>query len=473
MARARILIVEDDELVARELGLRLESMGHAVAGILTRGEDVLLHAPVLKTDLILMDIVLDGAMDGIETARQLQRRYDVPVVFLTGHDDVALARRAMTTAPFAYLQKPIKDRELQLTLELALYRHGMETRLKNAHAQLEQRYAALAESELRFRTLFEASPIGIVFAEPDGRFIKPNQAFCDMLAYSEEELCERDFLSVTHPDDLTANRELAGKALGGEISGYRMEKRYVRKDGEIVWGSLVTALIRDQAGQPSYWLAMVENITQRKELEALRQLRQTERCNAMIRNLHHRIEHSLDDVTDLLLRHMAVHPQTWEVIEEAIGQFNAIAIVHALEGRAQGRDILLEEMVAAILRSVKDARAPQLGTSLVAKVRVTDHEAVPVALILKVLILNAVRHGSGPSRIELGGAGGGVSVLIANPSPGGLPAGLDFAAGAGLGVGLSLVKALLPPEGADFLLHQQGSEVRAELTLFPPVVSAA
>lgn len=472
MTQARILIVEDDEFVAQELALRLEAMGHVVAGTLSRGEDVLLQASALQPDLILMDIMLEGAMDGIEAARQFQRRHDVPVVFLTGHDDDSLVRRAMSTAPFAYLQKPIRDRELQLTLELALYRHSMEARLKNAYAQLEHRYTALAESELRFRTLFESSPIGIVFAEPDGRFVKANQALCEMLGYSEEDLCERDFLSITHPDDLTANRMLASRALAGEIPGYRMEKRYVCKDGEIVWGALVTTLIRDRAGQPAYWLAMVENITQRRELETLRQLRLAERCNTMLRNIHHRIEHNLDDVVGLLLMHLANHPQTWEVIEEAIGQFNTIAIVHGLEGQAQGRDIALDEMVAAIQRSVVSAAAPQLSTRLTAKICVSDREAVPLALILKVLILNAVCHGSGPCRIELDGSGTGALVRVANYAPD-LPAGLDFEAGTGLGVGLSLVKALLPPAGASFSLRRQGGEVLAELMLAPPVLSAA
>lgn len=472
MAQTRILIVEDDELLARELGLRLEAMGHAVAGILSRGEDVLLQISALRPELILMDIVLEGAMDGIEAARQLQRRHDVPVVFLTGHDDPSLVRRAMSTAPFAYLQKPIKDRELQLTLELALYRHSMEARLKNAYTQLEQRYAALAESELRFRALFEASPIGIVFAEPDGRFVKANPALCDMLGYSEEELCGRDFLSITHPEDLTANRMLASRALAGEIPGYRLEKRYLRKNGEDVWGALVTTLIRDQEGEPAYWLAMVEDITQRKELETLRQRLQTEHCSAMLRSIHHRIEHHLDDVVNLLLQHLAAHPQTWEVVEEAIGQFNAIAIVHGLESQALGQDIALDEMVAAIRRSVDSTATLQLSIAPATKVRVNDREAVPLALILKVLILNAVCHGSGPCRIELDGAGAGASVRVANPAPD-LPAGLDFEAGTGLGVGLSLVKALLPPAGASFSLRRLGGEVLAELMLSPPVVSAA
>jgi two-component sensor histidine kinase len=191
----------------------------------------------------------------------------------------------------------------------------------------------------------------------------------------------------------------------------------------------------------------------------------------MLRNIHHRIEHNLDDVSGLLLRHLAAHPQTWEVIEEAIGQFNAIAIVHGLESKSQGRDLKLEEMVSAIRRSVKNAATPQLATGLAAKVRVTDSEAVPLALILKVLILNAVSHGSGPGRIELDGDAAGVSVRIVNPSLGGLPAGLDFSSGTGLGVGLSLVKALLPPAGAHFSLRQQGGEVLAELTLAQPVIS--
>lgn len=259
MTQARILIVEDDEVVALYLALLIEALGYASAGIVARGEDVLLQFPTLKPDLVLMDVMLEGAIDGIETARQIHRRYDVPVVFITAHDDAGLLKRAISTGPFAYLHKPLKEGELRPTLELALYRHRMEAKLKETLAELELHCNAMEEGEARFRAVFDAAPIGIAFAHPDGRFFKFNQVFCNMLGYSEAELLGRDFFDITHTEDWEANRILAERTLAGEMTSYRMKTRYLDKDGQIFLGGQTSSLIRNREGEPSYWLTMIEN----------------------------------------------------------------------------------------------------------------------------------------------------------------------------------------------------------------------
>ena len=130
MTKADILIVEDEALVAADLGDRLREMGYTVAAELSSGEEALEKIAALRPDLILMDIVLDGEMDGIEAARQVRSRWDTPVVFLTAHADNNTLRRARLAEPFGYVIKPFAEAELHATVEMALYKHKADSQLR-------------------------------------------------------------------------------------------------------------------------------------------------------------------------------------------------------------------------------------------------------------------------------------------------------------------------------------------------------
>ncbi|MEM7347159.1 MAG: PAS domain S-box protein [Chloroflexota bacterium] len=129
---------------------------------------------------------------------------------------------------------------------------------------------ALQESEAQFRHTFESAPTGITIASLDGRFLRINQAYCDMLEYTTEELLGRPFKDVTHPDDIEADLELVHKTLRGEISNFQMEKRYIAKSGRLVYVLLQVTLVRDTLNQPSHFIAQVVDITNRKQAEAER-----------------------------------------------------------------------------------------------------------------------------------------------------------------------------------------------------------
>lgn len=126
---------------------------------------------------------------------------------------------------------------------------------------------AVRESEARFRKVFEEGPIGMVLTSHDLRFFSANPAFCHMLGYTAEEMSSRTFLDVTHPDHRVTDRENVEKMWQGKIDHYRTEKRYIAKNGDIHWGSLSASLIRAQGDKPLYALAMVEDITERKQSE--------------------------------------------------------------------------------------------------------------------------------------------------------------------------------------------------------------
>jgi CheY-like chemotaxis protein len=140
MAETNILVVEDERIVARDLQRRLHRLGYTVCAIAASGPEALEHAAQTQPDLILMDIVLPGSMDGIEAAAQIRARADIPIIYLTAHADEATLQRAKTTEPFGYLLKPFDTRVVQTTIEMALYKHHMEQ--ERAHL-LRQLQAAL------------------------------------------------------------------------------------------------------------------------------------------------------------------------------------------------------------------------------------------------------------------------------------------------------------------------------------------
>jgi len=121
MNRAKILIVEDDQEVAKSLEMRLKKMGFSVVGREDTGETAVKKADELRPDIILMDIELAGKMDGVQAADQIRKKYHIPVIYLTAICDTRTLERVGATAPYGYLLKPFKDDELRTAVEIALH----------------------------------------------------------------------------------------------------------------------------------------------------------------------------------------------------------------------------------------------------------------------------------------------------------------------------------------------------------------
>ncbi len=126
---------------------------------------------------------------------------------------------------------------------------------------------ALRVSEGRFRGTFENAAVGIAHTHPTGRFLRLNEKFCAIVGYPREELLQKTFQDITHPDDLAASLDPFGALLRGESAAFGLEKRYLRKDGSLVWAELFVSLQRDAAGQPAYAIAVIQDISERKRLE--------------------------------------------------------------------------------------------------------------------------------------------------------------------------------------------------------------
>ncbi|RYU89571.1 PAS domain S-box protein [Mucilaginibacter terrigena] len=147
-------------------------------------------------------------------------------------------------------------------------RHIDITEQKNTEQTLEI-------SEETFRNAFEYSPIGVVLVSTAGKFMKVNKSICDMLGYTERELISKTFQEITHPEDLEADLSLLQKTLNNQIQTYNLEKRYIKKDGNVIWVLLYVALVRDKAGEPLYFVSQIKDITERKKAE--NKLRESER----------------------------------------------------------------------------------------------------------------------------------------------------------------------------------------------------
>jgi AmiR/NasT family two-component response regulator len=136
-APRKLLVVEDEPFIAEDIGLILRKLGFDVVGIVDNGADAVREAQRLNPDLVLMDVQLNGPMDGTEAARQIRATSGRPIIFLTGHSDPNVLKRAKETEPYGYILKPFTHRELMVQIEMALYRHQMETERAQLRHELE------------------------------------------------------------------------------------------------------------------------------------------------------------------------------------------------------------------------------------------------------------------------------------------------------------------------------------------------
>jgi len=235
MTSTRILIVEDQVLLSKDLTRRLEEWGYDVVGAVSTGAEAVEMANQVKPDLVLMDLKLKGEIDGIEAASQILGHVDTAVVYLTAHSDQELFERAKKTQPFGYLTKPVSSAELRRSLEIALYKHGMERRLR--------------ESEERFRNVFKTSPDAILIVNLNSCvLVDVNDGFQSITGYCAEEVVGKPCSHFGLWQDAEEFRRMMEK-LGKEGQVSNFETKLLRKDGRMITG-LVSAKIVTLSGEP-------------------------------------------------------------------------------------------------------------------------------------------------------------------------------------------------------------------------------
>ncbi len=256
MERARILIVEDETLVAHDIENMVRNHGYELCGIATSGKEAVEIARATEPDLILMDIVLKGEIDGVEAAEKIREFFNVPVIYITAHPDASTLQRAKRTEPHGYSLKPLDQKELLTVIEMALYKHQMELKLKEREAWLS--------------TILKSIGDGVIATDRQGNVTFMNPVAEKLTGWRESESIKKPLANILHLID-----EETGKLY--RLSAPRLINENVRMplNGNILIVNyeekipveLTTTPITDEKGYVNGLVIVLHDLTESKRYE--------------------------------------------------------------------------------------------------------------------------------------------------------------------------------------------------------------
>jgi len=257
MAQARILVVEDENIISLEIQERLKTMGHAICGAATTAEEAVVKATDMQPDLVLMDIMLKGSQDGIEAAGQIRDSIPIPIIYLTAYADDRTLARARTTEPYGYLIKPFEDRELHAAIEMALYKHKAESRIRES----EQRYAAT------IRCIAD----GVIMTDTNGLVTLMNPVAERLTGWSQDEATGRrltEVYALLREDSRTPIGDLALAAIDrGTTVSLEHPTILISRDGREIPVDDSAAPILDGKGRTTGAVVGFRDVTLQREAE--------------------------------------------------------------------------------------------------------------------------------------------------------------------------------------------------------------
>ena len=288
----------------------------------------------------------------------------------------------------------------------------------------------LREAEERFRTAFDHAPIGIALVKPDGRFLQVNWAMCEMLGYTEEQLAALTWMDITHPDDLETSRQAASELVAGATESIALEKRYLRADGQIVWGRLRASVVRDSEGSPLYLIGQLVDVTDLKHsYQRLEELVRSK--DEFVASVSHELRTPLTAVlgfAELLQNEEPGLSATDrdEMIQSIAHQaFELSSIVEDLLVAARAEmgtmsiaavPIDLRAQTAQVIETYEQEAASRIkvdGESVQAL-----GDPIRVRQILRNLLSNAMRYGGDDIRVQLLNGNGSARALVSDNGPG-------------------------------------------------------
>jgi PAS domain S-box-containing protein len=338
MIAKHILIVEDEPNFALALSKTLENSEQSYsASVVHSGEEALQKVEERPPDLVLMDIQLAGELNGIETAAQINTQFDVPVIYLTAHSDGGMLQRAKIAEPYGYLVKPVQDRELYAAVEMALYKHELDRKLK--------------ESEERFRALVQASADLVTVIGADGICRYASPSYERLVGYSPDELVDKNFLEFVHPGDLQQVIDVFTELLLlGSGATVTVEFRFLHKDGSWRWLEATSHNQLDNSAVVGV-VSNARDVTERVRIEAIR--RQAEEA---LQKAHDELEQRVEERTAELAK--AVQELEGEIAvrrwtEKTLQQRNReLAMLHRA-GQLFSSTLDLDQVLVTVLEEVR------------------------------------------------------------------------------------------------------------------------
>ena len=255
--RPRVLLADDNADMRTHVGSLLYKAGYLVSAV-ADGEQALAACFAKPPDLVLADAMMPK-LDGFALVTRLrldERTALLPIILLSARAGEEARIDGLKTGADDYIVKPFGSRELLARVDAAV-------RLSRARREAMSREAELA----RLRASFDDAAVGMAHVDADGRWLRVNDRLCATTGYSRSELLGTTFQDITHPDDLATDLTSVNQLLAGDIATYAMEKRYFRKDGEILWINLTASLVRKADGAPDYFLSVIDDITARKRAD--------------------------------------------------------------------------------------------------------------------------------------------------------------------------------------------------------------
>jgi PAS domain S-box-containing protein len=411
---ARVLVVEDESIVALDIKSGLESLGYEVVALVSNGEDAIQKALDLQPDLVLMDIRLKGEMDGIEAARHIRTQFDIPVIYLTAHANQATLKRAKITEPFGYLLKPFEEGELHTNIEMALYKQRTEKRLK--------------ESERWLATTLKSIGDGVIATDAQGYIQFINPVAQALTGWSQEAAQGKDFeevLHIIHEETRVRIESPVARALGtGKVILLGDDVILVTKDGTEIPIDDSAAPIWDDTGKITGVVVVFRDISERKQTqEALRQYAgELQARNEDLNAFAHTVAHDLKAPLNPMIGFATILEQDHRTLPA--DELREYLKVIARSGRKMGS--IVEELLLLAQARSKDVEVTPLPMGrIVAEVEsylayaieeshaeINIPDTWPIAQgygpwieeVWANYIGNGIKYGGQPPRLELGAA---------------------------------------------------------------------